>query len=81
MADHYEHTAAYYNDTDRNRDYKEPLFRAAGQLVPVHCELCGCLTDNTGTKLCDRCYALKVRVEADPELTQAILDALNHKGE
>lgn len=44
------------------------------------CELCGGPTPSTSVpaRLCDRCWELKWRVEADPELTRKILTGLNH---
>jgi len=37
------------------------------------CELCGAQTRSLATKLCDPCWELKNRIEADPELTLKIL--------
>jgi len=40
----------------------------------VPCTLCGAKTHMTGTRLCDRCWELRKRIEADPELAQKILN-------
>lgn len=39
----------------------------------VPCGLCGKPTPMTGTKRCDACWELEMRVRADPELTRRIL--------
>lgn len=39
----------------------------------VPCCLCGKPTSMTGTKLCDRCWELKMRIKADPALAHRIL--------
>lgn len=39
------------------------------------CTLCGTTTEMTGTRLCDRCWELKHRIEADLDLAQKILNA------
>ena len=43
----------------------------------IDCLLCGGETTMLGTKLCDRCWELKRRIEADPELTREILAGLS----
>lgn len=43
---------------------------------PAHtckCQYCGLNTYNTGTKLCDGCWELKTRIEADTPLAEKIL--------
>lgn len=40
----------------------------------TECTLCGQETPMMGTKLCDRCWELKSRIEADPELAKKILN-------
>jgi hypothetical protein len=42
----------------------------------VPCQICGQQTPMLGTKLCDRCRELKVRIEADPHLAVRILNDL-----
>lgn len=39
----------------------------------IKCTLCGNPTTMLGTKLCDRCWELKSRIEADPDLAKKIL--------
>lgn len=39
----------------------------------IPCKLCGEPTKKIGTKMCDRCFELKGRIEADPELSLKIL--------
>lgn len=41
------------------------------------CTLCGKQTRMMGTKLCDRCWEIKSRIESDPELALQILTELN----
>ena len=40
----------------------------------VPCELCGTRTMMTGTKRCDRCWELEMRIESDPALARLILE-------
>lgn len=42
----------------------------------VACQLCNGPTSCTTTKLCNRCWELRSRIERDPELTRRILQAL-----
>lgn len=42
----------------------------------VPCTLCGTKTFMLGTRLCDRCWELKHRVEHDPHLAAKILDGM-----
>ena len=39
----------------------------------VPCRVCGDPTEMRGTKLCDRCWELKNRIRAAPELARRIL--------
>jgi hypothetical protein len=41
------------------------------EIIP--CRLCGGPTTMPGTRLCDRCWELERRVQADPELARKIL--------
>ena len=45
-------------------------------LREIPCTLCGTKTNMLGTKLCDRCWELKSRIEASPELASKILQNL-----
>ena len=59
------------NDLARTDSFGTPRDRET-----VACSICGTPTPMLGTKLCDRCWELKTRIEADPELAQKILDSL-----
>ena len=39
----------------------------------IKCRLCGNDTTMLGTKLCDRCWELETRIQADLELAERIL--------
>ena len=39
----------------------------------VRCRFCGRWTHMMGTKLCDRCWELETRVQADPEIAVRVL--------
>jgi hypothetical protein len=39
----------------------------------VDCTICGDKTTMTGTKLCDRCWELKTRIEMDSDLAKKII--------
>ncbi len=41
----------------------------------MRCKYCGADTQMAATRLCDRCYEIVVRVQANPELVERILDA------
>lgn len=43
----------------------------------VECTVCGDLTNKLGTKLCDRCWELKSRIERHPTLAMKILGELD----
>lgn len=47
----------------------------------TECTLCNQETPMIGTKLCDRCWELKSRIEADPELARKILASINNNQE
>lgn len=51
-------------------DYKEPT---------VPCSICSTSTGMLGTKLCDRCWELKTRIENDPDIARRILTATTGK--
>lgn len=36
------------------------------------CKLCATETDNLGTELCNRCWELSRRIEADPDLASCL---------
>lgn len=39
----------------------------------VPCRICGVDTPMTGTKLCDRCWELEMRIEGDLEIAERII--------
>lgn len=43
----------------------------------VNCLLCGGKTTKIGTKLCDRCWELKTRIEANPIVARLVLRKLD----
>lgn len=43
----------------------------------VSCKLCGHPTHMLGTKLCDPCWELEVRIRQDPEIARKVLDSLD----
>lgn len=43
----------------------------------VPCQLCSKQTPMLDTKLCDRCWELKTRIESDPELAQIVIDKIS----
>lgn len=42
----------------------------------ILCRLCNAPTQMTATRLCDRCWELRSRIERDPELARKILNEL-----
>jgi len=61
---------SYYNDR------ADDLIEAMNNEPVIPCSLCAQPTAMEGTKLCDRCWELKRRIEADPELAKKILQAV-----
>lgn len=43
----------------------------------VDCLLCGGETTKIGTKLCDRCWELKTRIEANPTVARLVMRKLD----
>ena len=43
----------------------------------VPCTICEEPTPYLGTKLCNRCWELKSRIEMDPEIARKILEAFD----
>ncbi|MCP4651101.1 MAG: hypothetical protein GY853_13630 [PVC group bacterium] len=63
-------------DTDVEKFYGGIPYNKFGEKL-IKCEICGEPTTMLGTKHCDRCHELKIRIERDPELTKKILAAIS----
>jgi hypothetical protein len=61
---------SYYNDV------ADDLIEAMNREPVIPCSLCAQPTAMIGTGLCDRCWELKRRIEADPELAKKILQTV-----
>jgi len=42
----------------------------------IPCKWCHMPTPMLGTRMCDRCYELEMRIERDPDLARRMLDAI-----
>ena len=45
----------------------------------ISCRLCKCTIRNDGTDLCNRCFELEHRIQADPRMARNILDDFEAK--
>jgi hypothetical protein len=45
----------------------------------IQCEICKGPTTYTGTRRCNRCWELEMRIRAAPMLARQILESLNRK--
>ncbi len=57
--------------------YAERLVTALANVIA--CRLCGLPTEMLGTKLCDRCWEIEHRVQADPAIAVKVLEAMGFK--
>lgn len=61
--------------SDESGDYNK-----FGQKV-IDCRLCGGKTTMTGTKLCDPCWELEVRIEANTDVAVEVLRTMGYRVE
>ena len=45
----------------------------------IDCKICGKKTHRIGTQLCDPCWELKTRIEANPEIARKILEGIDER--
>lgn len=60
--------------------YKDGVAYTHGGVMPVIlCKWCGSSTHFLGTKMCDRCYELESRIEADLELAERMVKEISSR--